>query len=164
MSNKNLRLAHSMCAFYSHLVENYQMAPKIFSIVNDSENQFVFYLDDIQVNGEDNDNFLSFIINKYSAHCYARGSLTIDEHENAEINIFVTDNESPTGIFCKSIVRKGNDMEKTSISEFEIVQAPTEKLPFSWLSKTKVFDEEKQNIYNQILEELKDKILIRKLP
>ncbi len=164
MSNITPRLAQSMCDFYSHLVENYQTAPKIFSIVDADENQFVIYIDDIETDSIDKDDFLSFIINKHSALCYARGSLTIDEHGNAEINIFVIAIDSPTGIFCKSLVRKGNDKERTSISEFEFEQAPTEKIPFSWLSKTKVFDEEKQNIYNQILEELKDKILIRKLP
>ncbi len=164
MSSTPLRLAHSMCAIYSHLVENHQIAPKIFSIVDAEENQFIFYIDDIQIDGIRKDDFLSFLINAKSTTCYARGSLTIDKHENAEINIFVTDNDSPTGIFCKSYIQKGNDKEKTTISEFEIVQAPTEKLAFSWLSKTKVFDEEKQNIYNEILKELKNKILIRKLP
>jgi hypothetical protein len=153
-----------MCDFYSHLVENYQTAPKIFSIVDADENQFVFYIDDIEKDSIDKDDFLSFIINKHSALCYARGSLTIDRHENTEIIIVVINVGSSTGMFCKSLVRKGNDKERTSISEFELEQAPTEKLPFSWLSKAKFFDEEKHNIYNQILDELKDKILMRKLP
>ncbi len=164
MSNITPRLAQSMCDFYSHLVENYQIAPKIFSIVDAHENQFVIYIDDIQTDGIDKDDFLSFIINKHTALSFARGSLTIDKHENTEIVIVVINVESPTGIFCKSLVHKDNDKERTSISEFELVQAPTEKLPFSWLSKSKVFNEEKHNIYNQILTELKDKILVRKLP
>ena len=43
MSNITPRLAQSMCDFYSYLVENYQTAPKIFSIVDADENQFVIY-------------------------------------------------------------------------------------------------------------------------
>ncbi len=164
MFEDTYRLAQNVCAVYTDLIDNLQSVPRVFSSSDFNGEQILFYLDDLELNRAEENDFLSFLINSRVATCYARGSAFTDDNGNCEIHVYVTERFGPLSIFCKSQISQNSTDKTFSISPFEVQFVPTETLPFSWLSKAQPFDEDKYRSNFLLWKRAKEKFVIRPLP
>ena len=73
-------LAVEISSYYRNLALGHGVVPKVFTLVNSEGDQYLFFIDDLPMKSDDEQNqFLAYIVQAHEAVCYARGTLVIVE-------------------------------------------------------------------------------------
>ena len=72
-------LAVEVSNYYRNIVLGHGATPKVFTMVNGDGDQYLFFIDDLQMERAEEDQFLAYIVKEHDAVTYARGTLVIVE-------------------------------------------------------------------------------------
>ena len=72
-------LAVEVSNYYRNIVLGHGATPKVFTMVNSDGDQYLFFIDDLQMERAEEDQFLAYIVKEHDAVTYARGTLVIVE-------------------------------------------------------------------------------------
>ena len=87
-------LAVEISGYYRNLALGHGAIPKIFTLVNGDGDQYLFFIDDLPLDKEEEKNqFLAYIVQQHDAVCYARGTLVIVEKNQQYIEFAVIDRD-----------------------------------------------------------------------
>ena len=148
---------------YKTLILNYQFVPKVFWFCNDSE-QFCFInkWDDV-IKGELEYDFMKFLLNKYNANCFARGSLWVNEKEEQEIVLTFVDRDSDIGTDMIAKVSRDSENKVNSLSEYKVYSSGKSEILFGGLFNELILDETQLTTLETLYEEIKPRLGVRDL-
>ena len=72
-------LVVEISAYYRNLALAHGVVPKVFTLVNGEGDQFLFFIDDLRMGQDEENEFLAYIVKEHDAVAYARGTLVIVE-------------------------------------------------------------------------------------
>lgn len=154
-------LAVEIASYYRNLALGHGVIPKVFTLVNGAGNQYLFFLDDLAMEQEEENQFLAFIVQEHEAVCYARGTLVILERGQQLIEFAVIDQEDADAIVCSSELTRDLDEKPVGLSEFDKVIAPKKSIFFGDLFLPLAISEDKTEAFESLWDEMKPKILQR---
>ncbi len=70
-------LAIEIANYYRNLSLGHGVIPKVFTLVNAEGDQYLFFIDDLRMEKQEETQFLSYIVQTHDAVSYARGTLII---------------------------------------------------------------------------------------
>jgi len=111
-------LAVEISSYYRNLVLGHGVTPKVFTLVNGQGDQFLFFIDDLRMEKEEENQFLSYIVKEHDAVCYARGTLVIVEKNRQYIEFAVVDHDDQDAIVCSAELTRDVDDKPIGLSEF----------------------------------------------
>jgi hypothetical protein len=156
-------LGVEICIYYRTLALEYGKIPKVFTLVKEDGHQFLFFVDDLQMEREEESDFLTFIIKEENAVCYARGGLFVQENEQQTIEVYISDRHDPQGIWCEAKLTRDRDGRPAALSDFHKQLGPREKILYSWLFNQSELSEERAIAYKTTWEAIKPRILNRQM-
>jgi hypothetical protein len=154
-------LAVEIASYYRNLALGHGVIPKVFTLVNGDGSQYLFFLDDLAMEHEEENAFLSFIIQEHEAVCYARGTLVILEKNQQLIEFAVIDQEDADAIVCSAELTRDLDEKPIGLTEFDKISAPKKSIFFGNLFNPYVLSAEQVDAFDSLWEEMKPKILQR---
>lgn len=157
------QLAKSICDFYIENAISQSAPQRIFSLVDFDKEQLSFFLDELKLSREEENEFLSFLINIRVATCFARSSIFTDKDENLVLDIYVTERFLPTSFCYRSAIKLDHCNNSFIIAGFQLESCPTKDLPFAWLSEAELFCEEKYRRNFLFWKNIQNKVLRKKL-
>ena len=156
------KLAPEIAAYYRNLALGHGVIPKIFTLVNAQSEQYLFFLDDLDLDEEAENDFLAYIVNQHDAITYARGTLVVLEDEMRQLIEFaVIDKDDPNTIVCSAELTRDADDKPVQLSEFKKMFAPAATVYFSGLYQPVQLSADQLEEYSELWEEMKPKILHR---
>lgn len=156
------KLAPEIASYYRNLALGHGVVPKIFTLVNAQSEQYLFFLDDLNLDQEAESDFLAYIVNEHDAITYARGTLVVLEDEMRQLIEFaVIDKEDTNTIVCSAELTIDADEKPVQVSEFKKIFAPASTVFFSGLYEPVQLSPEQIEEYSALWEEMKPKILHR---
>ena len=156
-------LGVEICIYYRTLALEHGKIPKVFTLVKEDGHQFLFFVDDLQMEREEESDFLTFIVKEENAVCYARGGLFVQENEQQTIEVYISDRHDPQGIWCEAKLTRDRDGRPADLSDFHKQLGPREKILYSWLFNQSELSEERAIAYKTTWEEIKPRILNRQM-
>jgi hypothetical protein len=154
-------LAVELSTYYRNLALGHGVIPKVFTLVNGQGDQYLFFIDDLQMESSEETQFLSFIVQEHEAVCYARGTLVILGPADQLIEFAVIDQDDTEAIVCSATLTRDMDDKPISLSEFEKTLAPKKSIVFSGLFNPIALSEDKTEDFESLWGEMKSKILFR---
>ena len=154
-------LAVEVSSYYRNLVLGHGVTPKVFTLVNGQGNQFLFFIDDLQMENDEENQFLSYIIKEHDAVCYARGTLVIVEKNQQFIEFAVVDHDDQDAIVCSAELTRDLEDKPIGLSEFDKTLAKKESIVFGGLFQAVELSETKTEDFESLWDEMKPKILHR---
>jgi hypothetical protein len=154
-------LAVEISSYYRNLVLGHGVTPKVFTLVNGQGDQFLFFIDDLRMEKEEENQFLSYIVKEHEAVCYARGTLVIVEKNQQYIEFAVVDHDDQDAIVCSAELIRDIDDKPISLSEFEKTLVKKKTIVFGGLFEPIELSESKIEDFEGLWEEMKPKILHR---
>ncbi len=154
-------LAVEISAYYRNLVLGHGVTPKVFTLVNGQGDQFLFFIDDLRMEKEEENQFLSYIVKEHDAVCYARGTLVIVEKNQQYIEFAVVDHDDQDAIVCSAELTRDVDDKPIGLSEFDKTLVKKESIVFGHLFEPLDLPESKIEDFEDLWEEMKPKILHR---
>jgi hypothetical protein len=154
-------LAVELSTYYRNLALGHGVIPKVFTLVNGQGDQYLFFIDDLQMESAEEKQFLSFIVQEHEAVCYARGTLVILGPGDQLIEFAVIDQDDAEAIVCSATLIRDIDDKPISLSEFEKTLAPKKSIVFSGLFDPIALSEDKAEDFESLWDEMKSKILFR---
>jgi hypothetical protein len=154
-------LAVEISTYYRNLVLGHGATPKVFTLVNGDGDQFLFFIDDLPLDKEAGDQFLSYIVKEHDAVCYARGTLVIVENNQQFIEFAVVDHDDLDAIVCSAELTRDVDDKPIGLSEFEKTLVKKGSIVFGGLFEPIELSEAKIEDFESLWEEMKPKILHR---
>lgn len=154
-------LAVEISAYYRNLVLGHGVTPKVFTLVNGQGDQFLFFIDDLRMEKEEENQFLSYIVKEHDAVCYARGTLVIVEKNQQYIEFAVVDHDDQDAIVCSAELTRDIDDKPIGLSEFDKTLVKKESIVFGHLFEPLDLPESKIEDFEDLWEEMKPKILHR---
>lgn len=154
-------LAVEISAYYRNLVLGHGVTPKVFTLVNGQGDQFLFFIDDLRMEKEEENQFLSYIVKEHDAVCYARGTLVIVEKNQQYIEFAVVDHDDQDAIVCSAELTRDVDDKPIGLSEFDKTLVKKETIVFGHLFEPLDLPESKIEDFEDLWEEMKPKILHR---
>ena len=156
-------LAVEISSYYRNLVLGHGVTPKIFTLVNGQGDQFLFFIEDLRMEKEEENQFLSYIVKEHEAVCYARGTLVILEKSQQLIEFAVIDQDDDEAIVCSAQLTRDIDDKPVGLTEFEKILAPKQTIFFSGLFEPIELSESKIEDFEGLWDEMKPKILHRSM-
>ena len=95
-------LAVEVSNYYRNIVLGHGATPKVFTMVNGDGDQYLFFIDDLQMERAEEDQFLAYIVKEHDAVTYARGTLVIVEKNQQFIEFAVVDKYDEKAIVCSA--------------------------------------------------------------
>jgi hypothetical protein len=135
--------------------------PKVFTLVNGVGDQYLFFIDDLRMDQDEENQFLAYIVQEHEAVCYARGTLVILEKAQQLIEFAVIDQDDAEAIVCSAKLTRDIDDKPVGLNEFEKTLAPIKTIIFSGLFEPIKLSEDKVEEFETLWEEMKPKILYR---
>jgi hypothetical protein len=154
-------LAVEISTYYRNLALGHGVVPKVFSLVNGDGSQYLFFIDDLQMERADEDQFLAYIVQEHDAVTYARGTLVIVENNQQFIEFAVVDKDDIEAIVCSAELTRDMDDKPIGLSEFEKTLVKRNSIVFGHLYDPVKLSEEKTEDFESLWEEMKPKILHR---
>ena len=113
-------LVVEISSYYRNLALGHGVVPKVFTLVNGEGDQYLFFIDDLPMKSDDDQNqFLAYIVQAHEAVCYARGTLVIVEKNQQFIEFAVIDRDDADAIVCSAELTRDMDDKPISLGEFD---------------------------------------------
>jgi len=154
-------LAVEIATYYRNLALGHGVIPKVFTLVNSEGSQYLFFIDDLQMERADEDQILAYIVQEHDAVTYARGTLVIVEKNQQFIEFAVVDKDDSEAIVCSAELTRDLEDKAIALSEFEKTLVKRESIVFGYLYDPVKLSEEKIEDFESLWEEMKPKILHR---
>ncbi len=154
-------LAVELSSYYRNLALGHGVIPKIFTLVNGEGGQYLFFIDDLHMEQDEENQFLAYIVQAHDAVCYARGTLVILEKSQQLIEFAVIDQDDREAIVCSAELTRGIDGRPVGLTEFEKTLAPKKTIFFSGLFDPLELSDNKTEEFESLWDEMKPKILHR---
>lgn len=156
-------LAVEISTYYRNLVLGHGATPKVFTLVNADGDQYLFFVDDLQMERADEDQFLAYIVQQHDAVTYARGTLVIVDKAQQFIEFAVVDKDDEQAIVCSAELTRDLEDKPIGLTEFEKTLVKRESIVFGHLYDRIQLSEEKTEDFASLWEEMKPKILHRNM-
>lgn len=157
-------LAVEISSYYRNLALGHGVIPKVFTLVNGEGSQYLFFIDDLPIEKEEEKNqFLAYILQAHEAVCYARGTLVIVEKSQQFIEFAVIDRDDPEAIVCSAELTRDIDDRPIGLSEFEKTLVKQSSIIFGSLFAPIKLSDEKTEDFESLWLEMKGKILHRSM-
>ena len=154
-------LAVELTTYYRNLALAHGVIPKVFTLVNGQGDQYLFFIDDLQMEPDEEKQFLSYIVQDHEAVCYARGTLVILSPSEQLIEFAVIDQDDAEAIICSAQLTRDMEDKPISLSEFEKTLAPKKSIIFSGGFEPIHLSDDKIEAFESLWDEMKPKILHR---
>jgi hypothetical protein len=156
-------LAVELSTYYRNLVLGHGAIPKVFTLVNGDGDQYLFFIDDLQMERADEDQFLAYIVQQHDALTYARGTLVIVDQHQQFIEFAVVDKDAEQAIVCSAQLTRDVEDKPIGLSEFEKTLVKRKSIVFGHLYDPVKIAEEKIEDFESLWDEMKSKILHRNM-
>lgn len=154
-------LAVEISAYYRNLALGHGVIPKVFTLVNTQGDQYLFFIDDLGMEKDEENLFLAYIVQQHDAVCYARGTLVILDKSQQLIEFAVIDKDDDEAIVCSAELTRDIDDKPVGLTEFEKTLAPKKTIFFSGLFDPIELSQDKEEDFESLWSEMKPKILHR---
>lgn len=154
-------LAVEISSYYRNLVLGHGVTPKVFTLVNGQGDQFLFFIDDLLMEKDEENQFLAYIVKEHDAVCYARGTLVIVEKNQQFIEFAVVDHDDQDAIVCSAELTRDLEDKPIGLSEFDKTLVKKESIVFGGLFQAVELSETKTEDFESLWDEMKPKILHR---
>ncbi|CAM3593577.1 hypothetical protein [Polynucleobacter brandtiae] len=154
-------LAVEISSYYRNLALGHGVIPKVFTLVNSEGSQYLFFVDDLQMEVEKENQFLTYIVQEHQAVCYARGTLVILEKSQQLIEFAVIDHDDEEAIVCSAELMRDLEDRPVGLTEFEKTLAPKKTIFFGGLFKPLQLSEDQVEEFEALWNEMRPKILHR---
>ena len=154
-------LAVEISTYYRNLALAHGVIPKVFTLVNGAGEQYLFFVDDLSMNQDEENQFLAYIVQEHEAVCYARGTLVILDKSQQLIEFAVIDHDDEEVIVCSAQLTRDIYDKPVALSEFEKILAPKKTIFFGNLFTPIEPSEDKAEEFESLWDEMKPKILHR---
>ena len=156
-------LAVEIASYYRNLALGHGVVPKVFTLVNGEGDQFLFFIDDLGMEREEEDQFLAYIVKEHDAVSYARGTLVIVEKNQQYIEFAVVDRDDEEAIVCSAELTRDMDDKPIALTEFEKTLVKKNSIVFGKLFEPVSLSEAKIEDFESFWDEMKPKILHRSM-
>jgi hypothetical protein len=157
-------LAVEISSYYRNLALGHGVVPKVFTLVNGEGDQYLFFIDDLPMKSDDEQNqFLAYIVQAHEAVCYARGTLVIVEKNQQFIEFVVIDRDDVDAIVCSAELARDVDDKPISLGEFDKTLVKKGSIIFGGLFDPVQLSEDKTEDFESLWAEMKSKILHRSM-
>ena len=157
-------LAVEISSYYRNLALGHGVVPKVFTLVNSEGDQYLFFIDDLPMKSDDEQNqFLAYIVQAHEAVCYARGTLVIVEKNQQFIEFAVIDRDDVEAIVCSAQLTRDMDNKPISLGEFDKTLVKKGSIIFGGLFEPIQLSEDKTEDFESLWVEMKSKILHRSM-
>jgi hypothetical protein len=156
-------LAVELSSYYRNLALGHGVIPKVFTLVNGEGSQYLFFIDDLRMNTEEENLFLAYVVQEHEAVCYARGTLVVLEKSQQLIEFAVIDQDDAQAIVCSAQLTRDIDDKPIGLTEFEKILAPKKTIFFSGLFEPIELSEDRAEVFEGLWDEMKPKILHRSM-
>ena len=156
-------LAVEVSTYYRNIVLGHGAAPKVFTLVNGDGDQYLFFIDDLQMERAEEDQFLAYIVQEHDAVTYARGTLVIVDKAEQFIEFAVVDKDDPEAIVCSAQLTRDINDKPIGLSEFEKTLVKRDTIVFGHLYDPIKLSEEKTEDFQSLWDEMRPKILHRSM-
>ncbi len=156
-------LAVELSSYYRNLALGHGVIPKVFTLVNGEGGQYLFFVDDLRMAKDEENQFLAYIVHAHEAICYARGALFVLEKSPQLIEFAVIDQDDDEAIVCSAELTRDIDGKPVGLTEFEKTLAPKKTIFFSGLFEPLKLSEDKEEEFESLWDEMKPKILHRSM-
>jgi hypothetical protein len=154
-------LAVELSSYYRNLALGHGVIPKVFTLVNGEGDQYLFFVDDLHMDKDEENQFLAYIVQEHEAVCYARGTLVILGKSQQLIEFAVIDRDNDEAIVCSAQLTRDIDDKPVGLSDFEKTLAPKKTIFFSGLFEPIQLSEDRTEEFEGLWDEMKPKILRR---
>jgi hypothetical protein len=154
-------LAVELSSYYRNLALGHGVIPKVFTLVNGEGSQYLFFIDDLQMDEDEENQFLAYIVQEHEAVCYARGTLVILEKTQQLIEFAVIDQDDIEAIVCSAQLTRDIEDKPVGLSEFEKILAPKKTIFFGGLFEPIQVSNDKAEEFEGLWDEMRPKILHR---
>jgi hypothetical protein len=154
-------LAVEVANYYRNIVLGHGATPKVFTMANSDGDQYLFFIDDLQMERTDEDQFLAYIVKEHDAVTYARGTLVIVDKSQQFIEFAVVDQDDERAIVCSAELTRDLEDKPIGLTEFEKTLVERGSIVFGHLYDPVKLSEEKVEDFESLWEEMKPKILHR---
>jgi hypothetical protein len=156
-------LAIEIASYYRNLALGHGVIPKVFTLVNGDGDQYLFFIDDLRMEKEEEDQFLAYIVQAHDAVSYARGTLVIVQKNEQFIEFAVVDKDDEQAIVCSAELTRNIDDKPIGLTEFEKTMVKRESIVFGRLYEPIELSEAKIEDFESLWDEMKSKILHRSM-
>jgi hypothetical protein len=156
-------LAVEISSYYRNLALGHGVVPKVFTLVNSEGDQYLFFIDDLQMERADEDQFLAYIVQQHDAITYARGTLVIVEKNQQFIEFAVVDKDDSEAIVCSAELTRDIEDKPIGLTEFDKTLVKRDSIVFGQLYDPVKLSEEKTADFESLWDEMKGKILHRQM-
>lgn len=156
-------LALEIAAYYRNLALGHGVVPKVFTLVNGEGDQFLFFIDDLRMEQEEEDQFLAYIVKEHDAVTYARGTLVIVEKNQQYIEFAVVDHDDEDAIVCSAQLMRDMEDKPINLTEFDKTVVKKGSIVFGGLFERVKLTEAKIEDFERLWDEIKPKILHRSM-
>jgi hypothetical protein len=156
-------LAVEISSYYRNLALGHGVVPKVFTLVNSEGDQYLFFIDDLQMERADEDQFLAYIVQQHDAVTYARGTLVIVEKNQQFIEFAVVDKDDSEAIVCSAELTRDIEDKPIGLTEFDKTLVKRDSIVFGQLYDPVKLSEEKTADFESLWDEMKGKILHRQM-
>ena len=156
-------LAVEISAYYRNLALGHGVVPKVFTMVNGDGDQFLFFIDDLAMEKEEEDQFLAYIVKEHDAVAYARGTLVIVDKSGQYIEFAVVDCDDEDAIVCSAELTRDMEDKPISLTEFDKTVVKKSSIVFGGLFEPMNLSEAKIEDFESLWDEMKPKILQRSM-
>jgi hypothetical protein len=163
MNKYGLTLVAEMPVLYKNLIDQNGFVPKIFTLVNEDGDQYVFYLDNLDLEKETEGDLYRYILKTHNAIAYSRGFLTALESGDQQVYMVVVGRDDPLGVQLVAPIQRDQSGAISSVGEYKIDPAPREKLFHGWWFGEKAFSRERADQLSGLWEYIKSKAMHRKM-
>jgi len=157
-------LAVEISSYYRNLALGHGVIPKVFTLVNGEGDQYLFFIDDLPFEKDEEKNqFLAYIARAHLAVCYARGTLVIVEKNQQFIEFAVIDRDDADSIVCSAELTRDMEDRPIGLGEFDKTLVKKSSIIFGGLFEPVHLSEEKIEDFKSLWAEMKSKILHRSM-
>jgi hypothetical protein len=154
-------LAVELSSYYRNLALGHGVIPKVFTLINGEGSQYLFFIDDLRMGADEENQFLAYIVQEHEAVCYARGTLVVLEKSQQLIEFAVIDQDDAQAIVCSAQLTRDIEDKPVGLTEFEKILAPKKTIFFGGLFEAMTLSEDRAEEFEGLWEEMRPKILHR---
>jgi hypothetical protein len=163
MNKFGLTLIAEMPILYKNLINQNGFVPKLFTLVNEDGDQYVFYLDNLDLERETEGDLYCYILKIHKAVAYSRGFLAQLESGNQQIYIVVVGRDDSQGVQLVAPISRDESGAVNNISEYKIDSVPREKLFHGHWFGDKEFSGERIEQLSALWDFIKSKSMYKKM-
>lgn len=156
-------LAVEISSYYRNLALGHGVIPKVFTLVNGEGDQYLFFIDDLRMEKDEENQFLAYIVEQHDAVCYAQGTLVIVEKNQQFIEFAVIDKDDEDAIVCSAELTRDMDDKPIGLTEFDKTLVKKGSIIFGGLFEPVQLSEAKTEDFQSLWDEMKGKILHRNM-